>query len=302
MQTGVNLDFHLEQYYAGQELSFHYFQDFSTLVRICQRFRIDAIVIGGVGLFLREIEMVRSIKDNVFLSIIPVIMYHPDPDEAILIAAYEHTAEEFIHGDWRDRLIDIRIRRVIERSRRDLSINPSTHLPGPATIDYELTRQMKAGIEFAACFADLDHFKEYNDYYGYHRGDKVIKLTAWIIRDTVFDLCREGFVGHIAGDDFIFIIPHEMVDTICRQIIKTFDAIIPYKYDEPDRLRGSITTSSRSGHVEDFPLLSISIPVIVNHSGQFRHIGELSKMLADLKKAAKARPGSTYMIERRSKY
>ena len=31
-------------------------------------------------------------------------------------------------------------------------------------------------------------------------------------------------------------------------------------------------------------------------------IGELSKMLADLKKATKAKPGSNYMVERRAKY
>lgn len=301
-QSRVNLDFHLEQFFGPKEISFHFFDSFETLVTTCQRFRIDTIVIGGRSDFLSEVQLVQAIKQNVFLSIIPVILYHPDPPDNVVIAAYENGVEEFIYGEWKDKLVEVRIRRVIERSRRDLSVNSSTHLPGPAIIEHEMTRQLKMGAEFAVAYADLDNFKAYNDYYGYVEGDKVIRLTAMVIKDIVFDLCREGFVGHIAGDDFILVIPAHLVDRICSTIIRTFDALIPYRYEPEDRERGYITTKSRRGKVEDFPILTISIAVLVNSNQKFAHIGEMSKMLADLKKAAKLQPGSTYMVERRKKY
>jgi diguanylate cyclase (GGDEF)-like protein len=158
------------------------------------------------------------------------------------------------------------------------------------------------GAEFAMGYADLDNFKAYNDYYGYVDGDKVIRLTSTVIKDIVFDLCREGFVGHIAGDDFIVVVPAHLVDRVFSTIIRTFDTLIPYRYEPEDRQRGYITTKSRRGEVENFPILTISIAVVVNIEQKFAHIGEISKMLVDLKTAAKLQAGSTYMVERRKKY
>lgn len=301
-QLGVNLDFHLRQYYRGEDVSIHFFHDFESLVQLCQRFPVSAILIAGKNDMLPEIEMVQAIKANVFLSIIPVILYHPDPPVEVVVAAFENGAEEFIHGEWIDRLVGVRIKRVIDRNRRDVSVNPSTQLPGTAIIERELKRQLEMQCPIAVCYADLDNFKAYNDYYGYYNGDKVVKLTARIIKDCVFDLCREGFVGHIAGDDFLFIIPKDLVDTVCSWIIRTFDALVTYRYEEDDRQRGFITTKNRRGIVEDYPILTISIAVIVNDNGKFAHIGELSKMMADLKKAAKQKAGSNFLIERRKKY
>jgi GGDEF domain-containing protein len=303
MEAGFNLEFHLDQFFRNQPVSFHFFEDLESLFLMCQRFPIDVIVMGGrSGFYTKELDLLRGIKGNVFLSIIPVILYHPEPPQEVVIAAFENGAEDFIHGEWLDKLVEVRIRRAIARSRRDLAVNPTTRLPGPASIEREINHQLRHGFEFALAYADLDNFKAYNDYYGYYYGDGVIKLTARIIKDVVFDLCREGFVGHIAGDDFLFVIPQELVEEICPWIIRTFDAIIPYRYHGDDRERGHITTADRSGNVQEFPILSMSIAVVINRDGQFHHIGEVSKMMADLKRATKQRPGSNYMVERRAKY
>ena len=301
-QSGINIDFHLERFFRTNRVSIHYFDSFESLVTICQRFPIDVIMIAGRGRFVKEVELVRAIKDNVFMSIVPVMLFHPEPDENIVVAAYQAGGEDFIWGDWRDKLVEVRIRRVIHRSRRDLSVNPSTHLPGPGIIESEVGRLIRMKGRFAVCYADLDNFKAYNDYYGYYFGDKVIQLTARVIKDVVFDLCREGFVGHIAGDDFIFVIPPEEIDPICSTIIRVFDTLIPFRYETPDRERGHIRTLSRRGEMEEFALLTVSIAVLINDNGRFKHIGEMAKMLADLKTATKRKDGSNYLIERRKKY
>ncbi|MEW5994202.1 MAG: diguanylate cyclase, partial [Candidatus Zixiibacteriota bacterium] len=241
-QRGISLDFYLEQFFRPEEVSLHFFDSFEQLVKICQRFSVDTIVIGGYHDFIPEIGLVQAIKQNVFLSMVPVVLYHPNPDVSVMVAAYESGAEEFLYGDWREKLVRVRIRRVIERSRRDLALNPSTRLPGPASIEREIMRQIRMETEFAVCYADLDNFKAYNDYYGYFEGDKVIRLTATIVKDVVFDLCREGFVGHIAGDDFILVIPADLVEPVCTWVIRTFDVLIPYYYEPDDRARGYVTT------------------------------------------------------------
>ena len=296
------LEFQLEQLFRKENITYHYFQTFDDLVTICQRFQIAAVMLGTDGKSYEEIDLARSVKANSFLSMIPVILFHRDPPANLVVAAYESGVDDFIHGDWMDKLMEVRIKRVIERSHRDISINPSTHLPGPATIEKEIQRQIEMGSEFAVCYADLDNFKAYNDHYGYMYGDKVIKLTGRIIRDVVFESCREGFVGHIAGDDFIFVVPRDLMEQTCSWVIKTFDSIIPVKYAPEDLMRGFIYTTNRRGQLEKFPLLSISIAVVINENQQFTHMAEMSKMLADLKKATKQLDGSNYMVERRVKY
>lgn len=48
--------------------------------------------------------------------------------------------------------------------------------------------------------------------------------------------------------------------------------------------------------------MTLSIAVIVNQKRMFRHLGEISHMIADLKKYTKSLPGSNYFVERRKKY
>lgn len=301
-QDQVNLDFYLEKFFDDKKPDFHYFDDFDELVTLCHRQAIDAIIIGSRGEFTREIDLVHAAKQNVFISMIPIVLYHPEPETSTIVAAYESGAEEFLYGEWIDRVSKVKIRKVVERNRRDLSINPSTRLPGTTIIEREITHQLEMNNDFAVCYADLDNFKAFNDYYGYSYGDKIVRLTARIIKDTVFDLCREGFVGHIAGDDFIFIIPENLVHKTCSTIIEVFDQLIPMRYAEEDRRRGYITTADRRGKIENFPILTISIAVVDNARGKFEHLGELSRMLADLKRATKMKEGSNYMVERRAKY
>ena len=48
--------------------------------------------------------------------------------------------------------------------------------------------------------------------------------------------------------------------------------------------------------------MGLSIAVVVDKGDTFHHVGEISHMVADLKKYAKTLPGSNYVIERRGKY
>src|SRR6266699_1053318 len=48
----------------------------------------------------------------------------------------------------------------------------------------EIRRRMENGELFAVCYADLDHFKEYNDRYSYNDGDRVIYILSRILHDV----------------------------------------------------------------------------------------------------------------------
>jgi diguanylate cyclase (GGDEF)-like protein len=303
---GARSEFYLTKVLEGKHVSMHRFSSVDELLTLAQRFMLDLIYVGTGELsfdeFLYILEMLRRVKDHTYLAIIPAVVYHPKPTDAILTAAYENGVEEVFTDAIPSQIARTKTNMLIERTMRDLSINPSSRLPGPASIEKEIERQIELGQQFAVCYADLDNFKAFNDYYGYYYGDRVIQLTARIIKDVVFDLCREGFVGHIGGDDFVFVIPAGMVSAICENIIRTFDIIIPYRYHPEDRERGYIRTTNRRDVEENYIIMSISIAVVINKGRMFQHVGEMSHMLADLKKYTKSLDGSNYVIERRRKY
>ena len=113
---------------------------------------------------------------------------------------------------------------MLIRSERDLIVHPSTRLAGTSAIEAEIGRRLALGDYFAVCYADLDHFKEFNDRYSYNEGDRVIRILAKLLHDVVKGTCGEnGFIGHIGGDDFIFIIPYNSIPSVCGEIVATFD-------------------------------------------------------------------------------
>jgi diguanylate cyclase (GGDEF)-like protein len=287
---------------TNYEVVIHHFDTISALYEQNQRSYIDLIVFasGGDPEWLNP--LIREIKVHSILQFIPILVLAPTASKNYIMNAYKLGIEEIVTEAWDHQIEAAKIEMLIFRSRRDISVNPSTKLPGPSAIEYEIDKRLHTGEKFAVCYGDLDNFKAYNDYYGYIYGDKMIRITSLIIRNVVQDLTAQGFVGHIGGDDFIWIVPPELVDAVCKNIIATFDRMSPFRYAEADRERGWIEVPNRRGVIERFPIVTISIGVIINQKRMFKHPGEMSHMMADLKKYTKSLPGSNYMIERRKKY
>jgi GGDEF domain-containing protein len=189
---------------------------------------------------------------------------------------------------------------LLERSRRDVSVNPTTRLPGPSEIKCEIGRRMETGELFAVCYADLDHFKEYNDRYSYNDGDRVIYILSRILHDVVNGrVGRRGFVGHIGGDDFIVIIPFDAIADVCGEVLEVFDALIPFQYNEQDRRAGYYFGKDRRGQLHRVPLMTLSIGIVTNQHRRFQHPAQVSELATEMKSYAKTHPGSIYVMDRR---
>jgi diguanylate cyclase (GGDEF)-like protein len=299
---GVKLNKELKASFYPQKVKFYNFEKIPDLFKHLNQHILNLIFISGKDDLKNEIQLVEKIKKDPTLSLIPLVLYHPCPKKEVVIRGLDKGADEFLFGEWQKKLFSAKLKSAVRRSQRDLGVNPSTRLPGTSIIEREINRRISEGEEFALCYADLDDFKAYNDYYGYLYGDKLIHLTSQIIREIVYKNCQDGFVGHIGGDDFIFIIPAEKVDNICSKVVKTFDEKVITRYKAKDIKRGYIITQNRKNKLERFPILTLSISVEINRKRMFKHTGEILRMLNDLKKYTKTLPGSKYIIERRKKY
>jgi diguanylate cyclase (GGDEF)-like protein len=242
---------------------------------------------------------VRRLKSDSYTGVVPsLVLVGEAPDD--FAAAFAAGADEVVPSSVATHELVTRLDALLRRSDRDVAVHPSTRLPGTFEIEAEIGRRLGAGARFAVCYADLDHFKEYNDRYSYYDGDRVIRILAKILHDVVKGLCgEEGFVGHIGGDDFIFIIPVASVDEVCAEIVSIFDELVPFQYSEQDRRAGYFFGKDRRGQLHRVPLMTVSIGIVTNERRHFTHAAQVSELATEMKSYAKTLPGSVYTVDRR---
>jgi diguanylate cyclase (GGDEF)-like protein len=204
-------------------------------------------------------------------------------------------------GDLAHDFIRMAVRlKVLERMNLDAS--PLTRLPGNIVIERVLTKRLQEEKPFAVCYADLDDMKAYNDVYGYIKGSEVIKMAGDIILEAVRNLAEDGaFVGHIGGDDFVMVFDQEKVPRVCEEVIKKFGEGIVAHYNEEDLARGAIEGTDRYGVPRVFPIMTISIAVVICRQGEYDSAVSIAQTAAQIKDFVKGKPGSNYMINQRRK-
>ncbi len=247
----------------------------------------------------RAAALCRRLKDDSFTALVPIVMLYAEGNRSEFPEGLEAGADEALTDALHLRENWLRLARVLERAARDVNVHPTTRLPGTVQIARDLNMRLDERKPFAVCYADLDHFKEFNDRYGYANGDRVILLVSRILRDIVRSIAPNGFVGHIGGDDFIFNVPLADLEACCDEILHVFDELIPYQYTEEDRQAGYFLGKDRRGSIHRIPLMTLSIGVVTNQVRQFSHTAEISSLAGEMKTYAKTLPGSVYVVDRR---
>jgi GGDEF domain-containing protein len=263
------------------------------------RGRPTVVVFDGRTHIDAALAACARIKSDVYTAIVPAAMLVDDAVDST-IKAFAAGADEVIKTAFAETELVARLSAMLRRSDRDIYVHPSTRLPGTVTIEAEITRRLASGVLFAVCYADLDHFKEFNDRYGYYEGDRIIRLLAQILHDVVWGMCGEqGFVGHIGGDDFIAIVPVAKVNEVCSEVIAVFDALAPVQYSEHDRRAGYFFGKDRRGQLHRVPLMTLSIGVVSNERRHFADASQVSELATEMKSYAKTLAGSVFSIDRR---
>lgn len=262
--------------------------------------RPPSLLLVAEGSWGRSVEsLARELKADPLLGRLPIVVLVRD----VRVSDIEWDAlavDDYVTVPYRPDEIVRRLSLSLSRAARSLDANPLTGLPGNTSILCETTRRIEGGKPFALAYLDIDHFKSFNDRYGFGRGDEVLGVACRLLTTAVQEGGgSEGFVGHVGGDDFVFMSAPQSVDGICETIIRRFDLVIPDFYDDEDRARGCIDSVDRRGNRERFPIMTLSIAVVSNETRPITHPGEISERVSQLKKKAKALQGSVYVKDRR---
>jgi diguanylate cyclase (GGDEF)-like protein len=172
--------------------------------------------------------------------------------------------------------------------------NPLTFLPGNIPISQHIGRLLTSGREFVAAYADLNHFKPFNDEYGYWRGDEMIRLVARVASSHCDS--QRDFLGHVGGDDFVMLFQSDDWEHRCEQIIERFNSLARNLFDAAALEAGGIMAEDRHGDLRFHPCTTLSIGAVRVAPGTLHRAEEVATAAATAKRHAKHEQLSVYVM------
>jgi diguanylate cyclase (GGDEF)-like protein len=253
----------------------------------------------------------KRIKADPLSHHIPVVMATSLEETGFEIMAIEAGADDFVSKPIDPVVLDARINMLLRRVRRERFANPLTGLPSDVIVEQRIGTAFESGAPFAVCPVDIDDFKAFNDRYGYPRGDEVLAHTARIVADAadyrgkVGAMLDEGddsvLVGHLGGDNFVYVCPARRAHKIAERIVDAFDATILEHYDEEDAERGHFVLTDRRGDEHEIGPLSISVAIVSTEHRTFWSPLEMLDTADEMKAYAKTQEGSIVVEDRRGR-
>src|SRR5262245_27496977 len=127
---------------------------------------------------------------------------------------------------------------VFEQTQEDSLTDPLTALPNTRFMFMHLTRELaranRLKTEVSLLVMDLDNFKEINDTYGHHIGDRALREVAAVLRTGIrpYDICIR-----YAGDEFIVVLSGCGSDEAERKRLELQRAVDELRFEpRPDKI------------------------------------------------------------------
>ncbi|MFE0027433.1 GGDEF domain-containing protein [Amycolatopsis sp. NPDC059021] len=152
------------------------------------------------------------------------------------------------------------------------ALSPLTRLPGSEVVARDVDRRIATGESFVAAWLDIDSFKTVNDTAGFAAGDDLIRALGATLTDLESRLPRMR-VSHVGGDDFLVVCDVDEIGTVAAALL------------------------DRRWSADGLPV-TVSLATLVCATGSIGSYRDTSRLLAPLKKQAKAVPGSSWVLSR----
>jgi len=262
----------------------------------------DAIVIDVHSATKSHLEICRLLKDDFITALIPIITLINKGQLREQLLTLKQGVDDYLIKPPDPLDLRTRIEIAIKRSQYSFYSSPLTGLPGARLIEDTVKERLEKNIPFSFAHIDIDNFKSFNDVYGYVKGDKALMQTAYILYSVIKKFGNnDDFIGHIGGDDFVFITTPDKYKEICRYFIFMFDNLMPYHYSKKDREQNFVIARNRTKQIRKMPLMSITIAVVnKNKPGELKSMVEINERVSEVKKYLKTVPGSKFMADRRT--
>ena len=250
---------------------------------------------------LDGLELTKRLRAHPLTTAIPVIMLTARGLTADKVLGLTAGADDYLVKPFDVSELVARIQSTLRRNQEYREISPLTGLPGNTRIQQEIADRLAAGVEFAVGHIDIDRFKSVNDAYGFGRGDEFIAALARALRHAVVDVgLPPAFVGHIGGDDFVFVCEPGQLKPLTQGAVLDFERAADGLYDPVDAARGYLELTDRRGNVQYPNLVTVSIGVALSAYREYTDPREVIQVASEMKSEAKKVNGNWVAIDRRS--
>lgn len=161
-------------------------------------------------------ELCNRLKNNPGTKNIPIVFVTAVSEVMDAAKGFAAGAIDFITKPFHPPMVQARVKLHLNLKRKQelleelAFIDPLTEIPNRRQFDtvlqQELQRAGRSGKGLSVLFMDVDHFKNYNDYYGHGKGDVCLQKIAKTINNT---LKRAGdFAARYGGEEFTAVLPY----------------------------------------------------------------------------------------------
>jgi diguanylate cyclase (GGDEF)-like protein len=262
----------------------------------------DLILIDAHLTHTDGLKLCKILKHDFITAYIPIVILIEKKQLRRNLLDIEQGVDDFLIKPPDPIDLEIRLALSLKNANHQFHANALTKLPGNRSIEEQTKMRLEQNAPFSFAYLDINNFKSFNDKYGYMAGDRAILQSAKIISETVRHLGeRDDFVGHIGGDDFVYITTPQKTERIAQECLNEFDRLLPLHYSAEDRKRGFIHVKDRRGQATDTPLMGLSIAIVNSETSNIHSIHELIETASEIKKFLKKQYGtSQYLVNRRA--
>ncbi|WP_433365545.1 GGDEF domain-containing response regulator [Actinoplanes sp. CA-142083] len=277
-------------------------KDGEDALEIMQDNRPDLAVVDWMMPRMDGVELTRRLRAEPLTSALPVIMLTAKSMTVDKVVGLTAGVDDYLVKPFDTAELLARVTSTLRRNKEFREVSPLTGLPGNARVRREIADRMKAGGEYSVGYIDIDRFKSVNDVYGFDRGDEFITALARSLHKAVTSVGQPSiFLGHIGGDDFVFICAPDQVLPLTKKTVTDFEQAADQLYDASDAERGYIEVPDRRGNKNRAALVTLSIGVAqaTLDGRMFADPRVVIAVASEMKKVAKSQPGSYVAIDRR---
>ncbi len=277
-------------------------RDGQEALEVMEQRRPDLAVVDWMMPRMDGVELTRKLRAEPLTSALPVIMLTARALTVDKVLGLTAGVDDYLVKPFDTAELIARVTSTLRRNKEFREVSPLTGLPGNARVRREIAGRMRTGIDFAVGYIDIDRFKSVNDVYGFDRGDEFITSLARCLHRAVSTSGPPPvFLGHIGGDDFVFICSPDQVLPLTQRAVVDFERCADQLYDQQDASRGYIEVPDRRGNKQRAALVTLSIGVAQSTATgrTFADPREVVAVASDMKKVAKSQPGSYVAIDRR---